>query len=402
MKITTPFEPGAPPAADFVPLCVPEIAGNEWLYVKECLDTGWVSSVGSFVDRFERAVADYVGTKFAVAMVNGTAALHVALLVAGVSPEDEVLVNDVTFAAPVNAIRYIGAWPVFMDADPRHWEMDVDKTADFLQRRCVRDGGVLRNRRSGRRVRALLPVHILGHPCDLDPLMELAARFDLVVVEDATESLGARYKERRVGGIGTIGCFSFNGNKIITTGGGGMLTTDDEAMARRARYLSTQAKDDPVEYFHREIGFNYRLTNVLAAIGCAQMEQLDRYIEKKRSIARRYDAALSTIPGITTPSRASWAESIDWLYTILVDPTVFGMTSRQLMGDLQKRKIQSRPLWTPMHQLPPFASCEAYAITESPRIHATALSLPCSVGLTEDEFERVIHAIRVCSREAQT
>ncbi len=263
--MSLPFEPGGRPGGDVVPLSVPEIRGNEWKYVKECLDTGWVSSVGSYVDRFERAMAGYIGCRRAVATVNGTAALHVALRVAGVEPDDEVLVSDLTFIAPVNAVRYLGAWPVLIDAEPDYWQMDPRQVADFLRRQCGVKQGRWHNKATGRRVRALLPVHILGHPVDMAPLVELAREFDLVVVEDASESLGAKCRQRQVGSLGDIACFSYNGNKLITTGGGGMIVTDNEAWADKAKYLTTQAKDDPLEYVHGEIGYNYRLTNVLAA-----------------------------------------------------------------------------------------------------------------------------------------
>jgi perosamine synthetase len=249
-----PFEPGALAPTGTIPLSVPEINGNEWEYVKECLDSNWVSSAGPFVERFEQMVADYVGTQHAVATVNGTAALHLALLVAGVQPDDEVLVPALTFIAPANAVRYAGAWPVFIDAEPAYWQMDAEKVMNFLEHRCAWANGELRNKNTGRRVRGILPVHILGHPCDMDPIVDLARKFRLVVIEDATESLGALYKERMVGHLGDVACFSFNGNKVITTGGGGMIVTDNEAWAERARYLSTQAKDNPVEYIHNEIG----------------------------------------------------------------------------------------------------------------------------------------------------
>jgi len=282
----TSFEPGAPPPDGFVPLCVPEIRGNEWRYVKECLDTGWVSSVGAFVERFEKDMARQAGARHAVAAVNGTAALHVALLVAGVKPDDEVLVSTLTFIAPANAVRYAGAWPVFIDAEPDYWQMDPQRVADFLEKECRLEKGELRNRSTGRRVKAIIPVHILGHPVNIKPILELARKFSLLVIEDATESLGAKYEGRPTGSLADMACFSFNGNKIITTGGGGMITTDNEAWARRAKYLTTQAKDDPVEYIHNEIGYNYRLTNMQAAMGCAQLEQLDDYVVKKRHIAK--------------------------------------------------------------------------------------------------------------------
>ncbi len=235
--------PGAPPATGVVPLIVPEICGNEWLYVKECLDTGWVSSVGSYVDRFEQMVAKQVGAKYAAATVNGTSALHVALLVAGVKrEEDEVLVSTLTFIAPVNAIRYAGAWPVFIDAEPDYWQIDPSKVVEFLESSCRWSNGALYNSRTGRRVTAIIPVHVLGHPVDLDPILAIAEKYGLKVIEDATEGLGATYKGQSLGSLGHIGCFSFNGNKIITTGGGGMLVTNDEEWARKAKYLTTQAR----------------------------------------------------------------------------------------------------------------------------------------------------------------
>jgi perosamine synthetase len=231
-------------AAKFIPLCVPHISGNEWEYVKDCLDTGWVSSVGSYVTRFEKMTADYVGTQHAVAAVSGTAALHTALLVAGVKPDDEVIVSNLSFIAPANAIRYCGASPVFVDVDPDYWQMDHRIVAEFLKTKCSVSQGVLVNKETGRRVRAVLPVHILGHPVDIDPILELAREYNLPVIEDATESLGAVYKDRKVGRLGDIACFSFNGNKLITTGGGGMIVTDNDEWAARAKYLTTQAKDD--------------------------------------------------------------------------------------------------------------------------------------------------------------
>ena len=277
--------PGLPVGKGFIPLSVPCLAGNEWAYVKECLDTNWVSSVGAFVDRFEGMAAAALGVGHAVATMNGTAALHIALKLAGVEADDEVVVSDLTFIAPANVVRYLGAWPVFVDAEPRYWQMDPQKLRDFLRKECDFAGGTLKNRHTGRRVAALLPVHILGHPCDMDPILEEAGAFGLPVVEDATESLGVRYNGRPAGSFGRMACLSFNGNKILTTGGGGMLVTNDAELARRARHLTTQAKDDTVEYIHGEVGFNYRLTNVLAAIGVAQMEQLESHVADKRATA---------------------------------------------------------------------------------------------------------------------
>ena len=398
MGTAAPIAPGAPAAAGFVPLCVPELRGNEWAYVKDCLDTNWVSSVGAYVDRFERAVADRVGVAHAVATVNGTAALHIALQLAGVRADDEVLVSTLTFIAPANAVRYVGAHPVFIDAEPDHWQMDAVMLRRFLERECEPRSGELRNRSTGRRVSAIVPVHILGHPVEMDPVLELARRYGLKVVEDATESLGAEWRGRPVGQLGDIACFSFNGNKLITTGGGGMLVTNDEALARRARHLTTQAKDDPIEYVHSEVGYNYRLTNVLAAMGVAQMELLDAYIEAKRAIAARYEDGLRGVPGITLMREAAWARSVFWLYTILVDERAYGMDSRALLRALGGLKIQSRPLWQPLHLSGAHRGESPTQCPVAERLNREALSLPCSVGLTEGDQARVIDAIRAGAR----
>lgn len=378
----------------FIPLCVPEIRGREWELVKSCLDTGWVSSVGEYVDDFERHLGRAAGVPYAVATSCGTAALHTALLVAGVQREDEVLVSGLTFIAPANAIRYAGAWPVFIDADPLYWQMDPQRATDFLERGCQWSRGELRNRATGRRVRAILPVHILGHPVDMKPLLDAADKFGLVVIEDATESLGAAYDGRPVGGIGTIGCFSFNGNKLITTGGGGMLVTREETMALRARYLTTQAKDDPIEYVHQSVGYNYRLTNLQAAMGIAQIEQLQVFLSAKHAIADRYSAGLGSVPGITLPSEARNCRSAWWMYTVLIDPGRFGQTSRQLLRRLADSGIQTRPLWQPLHRSAAHKGAFACGGEVADRLHETALSLPCSVGLNGEQQDRVISCIR--------
>jgi perosamine synthetase len=393
-------EPGAAPAG-FIPLCVPEIRGREWEYVKECLDTGWVSSVGSFVERFEREIAARAGAQYAVATASGTAALHVALLVAGVRPDDEVLVSTLTFIAPANAIRYAGAWPVFIDAEPAYWQMDPGKVAHFLERECQWKEGALRNKLTGRRIGAVLPVDILGHPVDMDPILELARKFGLPVIEDATESLGARYKDRGAGLLGDIGCFSFNGNKLITTGGGGMIVTGNSGWARQARYLTTQAKDDPVEYIHHEIGYNYRLTNIQAAMGCAQLECLDPYIAAKRANAARYHEALRNVAGLTLMPQAPWAWSTFWMYTVLVDEREFGHSSRWLLERLQERRIQTRPLWQPLHCSAAHAGAPFIASGVAERLNRDALSLPSSVGLTEDDLASVVRAITGLSGSAK-
>jgi len=388
------FEPGTPAPPGFIPLSVPEIRGNEWAYIKECLDTNWVSSVGPFVSRFEEMLAVYVGVKFGVATVSGTAALHIALLVSGVQPDDEVLVSALTFIAPANAVRYVGAFPVFVDAEPRHWQMDPNWVADFLEKECHWRNGSLYNKKSRRRVKAIIPVHILGHPCDMDPILELAKKYNLIVIEDASESLGATYKGRMTGNLGDIACFSFNGNKIITTGGGGMLVTDNEKWSQKAKYLTTQAKDDPIEYIHNEIGYNYRLTNIQAAMGCAQMEKLGEYIQTKREIAEYYENKVEGILGIDFYRAAEWANCTFWLSNILVDGLQYGMGSRELMAALADLGIQSRPLWHPPHGLKLNQDCQALGGDVARSLYTQALSLPCSIGISKSELERVIQGIK--------
>jgi perosamine synthetase len=380
---------------DRIPNAVPHLAGNEWRYLKECLDTNWVSSIGPFVDRFESEMAAYVGARYGIAVVTGTAALHAALLVAGVGPDDEVLVPSLTFISTANAIRYCGAWPVFMDSEPKTWTIDVEKTAEFLARECEMRGNRLVNRGSGRPVKALLPVHLYGHPADLDPLVELAARYPgLALVEDAAESLGARYKTRRVGVRGVAGCLSFNGNKIITTGGGGMVVTNDDEVARRLRSLTTQARADAGEWIHDEVGFNYRLTNLQAALGVAQLEQLDGFVEAKRETAAHYRELLARLPGVMVVTEAPWARSTYWMTSALVErgacPDVRGLLRR-----LNADGIGARPLWRPLHLQPVYAGTQAYRVEVAEKLYERGLSLPCSVGITAEERQAVVTALAV-------
>jgi len=398
--MSTQFEPGLiPTAAETIPLCVPEIRGNEWKYIKECLDTKWVSSVGSYVTQFEQVLADYVNVAHGVATVNGTAALHTALLAAGVQADDEVILSTLSFIAPANAVRYIGAYPVLIDAEDTYWQMDVEVLRAFLEDHCEYDGRTIINKKTRRRVQAIIPVHILGHPVDIEAVCALAATYGLTVIEDATEGLGASFRGRKLGSLGQMACFSFNGNKLITTGGGGMLVTNNADLAQRARYLTTQAKDDPVEYIHHEVGYNYRLTNLQAAMGCAQMEQITDYIAKKRTIAEVYAQAFADVPGIQPMPASADAESVYWLYTIRVDSNIYGMTRRALHEQLAAQKIMTRPLWQPLHQSPALAKQRVTVNGKvAEELNQSCLSIPCSVGLTSAQQARVIDAIRALAR----
>lgn len=376
----------------FIPLSEPVLGGNEWQYVKECLDTGWISSVGSFVTQFEKKTAEYTGTRHAVATVNGTAALHTALMAAGVSAGDEVLVSTLTFIASANAIRYIGAHPVLIDVEPKHWQIDPNLVYKFLRDQCTWKQGRLINKQSGRPVRAIMPVHVLGHPVDLAPIMAEARRFNLRVIEDAAESLGATYNGRPVGADGDLVCFSFNGNKMITCGGGGMIVTNSDHAAQRSRYLTTQAKDDPVEYIHHETGYNYRMTNVLAAIGLAQLEQLDAHVNRRREIAAFYQQELD-LPGLTWFRESASARATYWLSTAIVDPAIAGVTAVQLRDHLKKNGIQARRLWQPMHQSPAFRDCQSVVTGVADRLFANCLSFPSSPNLDPDSLNRIRRSV---------
>lgn len=383
-----------PPRA--IPLCVPEVGERERRYLLDCVDSGWVSSAGPFVKMFEARFARLVGAPDAVAVSSGTAALHLALLIAGVGPDDEVLMPALTFIAPANAVRYVGAWPRFIDVDPTYWQLDVERVAEFLRHRCVARGGGLVTRDTGRRIRALLPVHILGNSVDMNPLLAEAQAFDLAVIEDATESLGARYGGRPVGLLGDVGCFSFNGNKLITTGGGGIIVSKRKEWLDRARYLSTQARDDPLEYVHEAIGYNYRLTNVQAAIGCAQLERFDDLLRRKRAIAGRYADAFRRSVGVRLVGGGPWGSEAAWLNTIAVTADAFGCTSRQLIAALAAQDIEARPLWQPLHLSAPHRSPDA-SCPNSVDAYRDGVSLPSSVGLTLEEQRRVIQGIRAAS-----
>ena len=369
----------------------PNIGGNEWKYIKDCLDTGWVSSVGAYVTQFEQMVAEFAGARFGVATSSGTTALHTALLLEEVQADDYVIVPNVTFVASVNSIRYVGARPILMDIDPLTWQMDLDLLADFLAEKTELRDGECYHRADGRRVRAIMPVHVLGNMADMERLMGLAAQYHLRVIEDATESLGSYFKGKHSGTFSRMGCFSFNGNKIITTGGGGMIVTDDEALARKAKHLTTQPKADSFEYYHDEEGYNYRLVNTSAAMGVAQMEQLPGFIERKHAIAAIYKEGLSGVGDIGFQEVAPEVEPNWWLFTIHTE------RQREVLERLNAHQMQSRPFWVPMNQLPMYREFPYIQTADhSDRVYRTALSIPCSTNITDGELEQIIGKIREC------
>lgn len=380
-----------------IPLSAPRIRGNAWEYVKECLDTEWVSSAGKYVERFEQDFARFVGARRAVACVNGTSALQVALRLAGVGPGDAVLVPTVTFIAPVNVIRYLGAEPVFLDCD-EFYNPDESGALAFLETQCEARGDGVFDRTTGRRIAAVLPVHVFGNAARLERLMATCARLGIPVVEDATESLGTRYTSgafagRHTGTIGQSGCFSFNGNKIITCGGGGMIVTDDDALADRARYLTTQAKDDEVRFIHGDVGYNFRLTNLQAALGVSQMELLPEFLASKRRTYAAYEQGLNRVPGLHVAALPAYAENNCWMVPLQVDAALYGRDRDTVMADLAKKHIQTRPLWQLNHLQAPYVGSRTGSIERAPRLLASTVNLPCSVGITSEELDTVVAAL---------
>lgn len=357
---------------------------------------------GKFVTRFEEQIAGYVGSRFGVGTNSGTAAIHTALMVAGVTAGDEVLITTMTFIAPANAVVYCGAHPVFVDVVERDWQMDADALKVFCEDRCAFDGERLVNKATGRPVTAIILVHFLGMPADIDAILAIAGRFNLTVIEDAAQALGTEFKGRKVGAIGRIGCFSFYGNKLITAAGGGMLVTDDEALAKRARYLINQAKDDPVETLHRSVGYNYRMTNIHGAIGCAQFDRIGHHIERKRQIAARYRSRLACLPGITMPDEPVDQVWTFWLSSIRIDADVFGLDARAVLRRLALDDIEAIPLYQPLHLSEAHAGAEKVGGRMAESLLREVLTLPSSIGLTDADQDRVIDVIRRAGEDART
>ncbi len=379
-----------------IPLCAPQIGPEELINLTECIESNFLV-FGPFVGEFERLIADYVGASHAVSSSSGTTALHLMLLAAGIKPEDEVITSDLTFIAPAIAIRYVGAWPVFIDAEPQYLQMNCDLVYDFLNNRCIRKSDGVFNRRSGRRVRAILTVHFLGHPVDMNPLAQIAKEFDLILLEDAAQGLGAVYDGTTVGNLAQGAICSFFGNKTITAAGGGMFLTNNGDWAARARYLSNQAKDNRLETSHNEIGYNYRLTNLQAAIGCAQANRLGKYVERKREIAFQYAEELAETDGIEVILESTNAASAFWETTVKVNEKKFGINARQLVRELEIAGVESLPVYEPMHRSRAHFGAEVVGGDVADRMHEIGLSLPSSVGLTSSQQSSVITAIRSAS-----
>jgi aminotransferase in exopolysaccharide biosynthesis len=380
-----------------IPLSVPSIRGNEWQYVKECLDTGWVSSAGKYVDLFEEKIADYTGAKYAVSCVNGTSALQVSLRLAGARPGDEVIVPTLTFIAPVNAVAYNNASPLFMDAD-EYYNIDVEKTIEFINKETVFKGGFTYNKSTNKKITAIIPVHVWGNAARLDELIPLCLERNIAVVEDNSESMGTFYKEgkyegKHTGTIGQLGCLSFNGNKIITTGGGGMILTDDADLAEKAQYLTKQAKDDRIRYIHNEIGYNFRLTNIQSALGVAQLEQLPGFLERKREIYFQYQAALNGQDGLTIADVPDYADNNHWMNLLYINSKTFYKNIEQIMEQLRKNGIQTRPVWNLNHLQNPFINFQNYTINKAKELLAKSLCLPSSTNLNNQNLKDITNLL---------
>ena len=373
-----------------IPLSEPVLQGREQEYVSDCLSSGWVSSNGEYIARFEQEIAAYVGVEHVVACNCGTSALHVSLILAGVGADDEVIVPAITFIAPINAVRYVAAFPVFVDCDD-YCCIDVDGVRRFLAEECTMVDGATVNSKTGRRVAAIVPVHVFGTAADMDPILELAHENHLAVIEDASEALGSRYKDRMCGALAPMACLSFNGNKIVTSGGGGAILTDDDELAQAARYLTTQAKEPGIEYIHHAVGYNYRMNNVLAAIGLAQMETIEERLKTKRDNLALYEQALGVAGASRLLGQPEWSEANRWFYAyICADPRA----KDELLRACITADIQARPLWYPNHLQRPHRDRQSCSIERAPWFYDRLVNLPCSVSLTPEEITSIAEVIK--------
>jgi len=359
----------------------PCFSGNEWTYVKDCLDTGWVSSVGKYVDKFEAMLAEFTGVKKAVAVVNGTAALHICLKLVGVKRDDEVLIPSLTFVATANAVAYSGAIPYFVDSEEKTLGLDPEKLSTYLNDVAeIRSDGCF-NRRTGRRIRAVMPMHTFGHPIDLDPLVELCGQYKLELVEDAAESLGSFYKGKHTGNWGKVSVLSFNGNKTITTGGGGAILTNDDKLGELAKHLTTTARvPHNWKIQHDKVGFNYRLPNLNAALGCAQLEQLPGFLRKKRDLSERYRKAFEHIADVRFFSEPDFAKSNYWLNVLLLDQSTSDQRN-ELLELTNNLGFMIRPAWTLMHKLTMFQNCPRMDLGIAENLEKRIINLPSSAIL---------------------
>lgn len=377
---------------NIIALHEPKFVGNEWKYVKECIDTGWVSSVGKFVDTFEANLANFTGAKYVIATVNGTAALHVCFLLSGILPGDEILVPTITFVATTNAISYCQATPHFIDSEESSLGIDVDLLDEYLKNTARIKNKICFNKRTGRPIRALCVMHMLGHPVDLDALDELCSKYHLVLIEDAAEALGSYYKGVHVGHRGLVGALSFNGNKIVTTGGGGAILTNDEKIAKQAKHITTTAKlPHPWLFEHDQVAYNYRLPNLNAALGCAQLEQLPYFISVKRMLAQKYQVAFTNLKNVRVIKEPIFAKSNYWLNAILLEASNEDLRNK-LLKILQENKVMARPLWNLQHTLKMFENCPRMPLPIAECLYKRLIKLPSSACLVQIDVKETMES----------
>ncbi len=377
----------------FIPLSVPNLKGNELAYVTTAVETEWVSTGGPYVNEFEKVIADYAHTPGAVSCQNGTSGLHVALLLADVGPQDIVLVPTLTFIAAVNPVRYIGAEPVFLDCDDTLC-LDSDSLEEYCATQCTIVDDTLIDRATGKHVKAVMVVHVFGNMANLERILEIANKYHIKVIEDATEAIGTHHVDGpHAGTLGFMGIYSFNGNKIITTGGGGMIVSHDEDLLKRAKHLTTQAKSDEVNFIHDEVGFNYRMTNLQAALGLAQMEQLETFIATKIENYQYYERQFSGIPHLRLFPFRSDIRSNHWFYSLYLEDE-FPLSRDQVIAEFSKHNIQTRPIWGLIHEQLPYQSFRAYRIKRAIEYQRRIVNIPCSTNLTKQEIDRVIACVK--------
>ena len=359
---------------EFIPLHEPRFLGNEKKYLNDCIDSTFVSSVGKYVDMFEEQFASYIGSKYAIATVNGTSALHIALLLADVTSDDEVITQPLTFIATCNAISYIGAKPIFIDVDIDTMGLSPKSLSEFLENSCeIRDGKCI-NKSTNKIIKACLPMHTFGHACRIDEIKQICERWHISLVEDSAESLGSYYKGKHTGTFGKLGAFSFNGNKIITSGGGGVIVTDDEALAKRAKHLTTTAKvPHRYEYVHDEIGYNYRMPNLNASLLVAQLEQLDKFLESKRELASKYEKFFEDIDGISFIKEPSGSQSNYWLQAVIVKDR------DEFLEYTNKNGIMTRPIWNLMNELEMFKDAQCGSLDNAKYLEERVVNISSSV-----------------------
>lgn len=367
-------------------LSPPHLEGQEFDFVKQAFESNYIAPLGPQVNNFEAEFAEVVGTKHTLALSSGTAALHLGMRYLDVGPEDEVVCSSLTFAASSNAILYLNAHPVFIDSDQNSWNMDPNLLEDLFSRRA----------KSGKLPKAVMLVHIYGQAADLDAINGLCDQYGVELIEDAAESLGAKYKGRVPGTIGKCGAYSFNGNKIITTSGGGMLVSDDEALIKKARFWATQARDPATHYEHSEMGYNYRMSNILAGIGRGQLRALNTRVEQKRTLFKRYVDELQNMPGISFMPEPEWSRSTRWLTCLTINPRLAGTNRDKVITELEKENIESRPTWKPMHLQPLYKNNEMIGGKVCEELFEKGICLPSGTAMTDEDFNRIISAIKNC------